>query len=303
MSPESRVLFLCSDREIDRKVLEPEGVAFKALPAKPIAMGVRKMWRFISSWPGSVRATRAAVREARAHGPVHMVAMGGFVAAPAVQGARAEGVPITLVNLDAAPGKANRWIAKRIGNEVAFTTVADAAHPKWTLVAPIVRSEATATRDKAACRRELGLDADKPVLMITGGSQGATSINLLMTALVKEHAGVFKARGWQVLHQTGRTKRPDRPRRTAPPASAPWSCRSRARWACGGALPTWPSRVQARGQSPKRGATACRLSSCHIRTTPTTTSGSTHRNSKSAAWQWCAKTASPRRQIWRRAAR
>ncbi|MFT3686784.1 MAG: UDP-N-acetylglucosamine--N-acetylmuramyl-(pentapeptide) pyrophosphoryl-undecaprenol N-acetylglucosamine transferase [Phycisphaerales bacterium] len=204
LNPDAKVLFLCSDREIDRKVLEPEDVPFKSLPAKPIAMGVRKMWRFVSSWPGSVRATRAAIREARSHGPVHMVAMGGFVAAPAVQAARAERVPVTLVNLDAAPGKANRWIANRVGSEVAFTTVADAAHPSWKLVAPIVRSEATATRDKAACRRELGLDPAKPVLMITGGSQGATSINLLMAALAKEHGAAFTARGWQVLHQTGK---------------------------------------------------------------------------------------------------
>lgn len=202
--PDANVLFLCSDREIDRKVLEPERVPFKALPAKPIAGGVRKMWRFISSWPGSVRGTRAAIREARAHGPVHLVAMGGFVAAPAVQGARAEKTPVTLVNLDAAPGKANRWIARRVGDEQAFTTVADAAHPSWKLVAPIVRSEATATRDKATSRRELGLDADKPVLMITGGSQGAASINQLMAALVKERAAAFSSAGWQVLHQTGK---------------------------------------------------------------------------------------------------
>lgn len=203
--PGVKVLFLCSDRDIDRKVLEPEGVAFQALPAKPIAMGIRKMWKFVSNWPGSVRATRAAIQSARAQGgSVHMVAMGGFVAAPAVQGARAEKVPVTLVNLDAAPGKANRWIAKRCKGRAAFTTVADAGHPHWTLVPPIVRSAAMASRDKASSRRDLGLDPNRPVLMVTGGSQGATSINLLMAALADQKSEAFTARGWQVLHQCGK---------------------------------------------------------------------------------------------------
>lgn len=203
--PGSRVIFLCSDRAIDKTVLEPEGVEFNPLPAKPIAAKPRALWRFISNWPGSVRATRAVIRQARTAGPVHMVAMGGFVAAPAVQGARAEKTPVTLVNLDAAPGKANRWIARRSSGE-AFTTVADATHPHWTLVAPIVRAAAISTRDKAASRRELGLNPAKPVLMITGGSQGATSINRLMIAFTQQQ-GVSLS-NWQVLHQCGNDEEP-----------------------------------------------------------------------------------------------
>ena len=207
--PTARVLFLCSDREIDRKVLEPDAGPFAALPARPFAVGLRPLCRFVSSWPGAVRAARAAIREAARAGPVRVIALGGFVAAPAVQGARAERVPITLVNLDAAPGKANRWIAKRIGSGTAFSTVADAAHPSWRLLAPIVRSGATAMCDKPSCRRELGLNPDAPVLMVTGGSQGAASVNRLIAAIAQHRPGAFNARSWQVLHQTGKDEEAD----------------------------------------------------------------------------------------------
>jgi len=200
--PGARFLFLCSDRPIDRRVLEPEGVEFRPLPAKPIGVRPRTLWRFARNWPASVRQTRAAIRETRAGGgAVHLVALGGFVAAPAVQAARVEGVPVTLVNIDAAPGKANRWIARRCGPGSAFTTYASPEHPHWRLVNPIVRGAAASVGDQRACRKELGLDPEAPVLMVTGGSLGAGSVNALMAALAARDAAAF--RGWQVIHQCG----------------------------------------------------------------------------------------------------
>lgn len=201
--PNAKVLFLCSDRDIDRRVLEPEGVAFTALSAKPAGVRPRALWKFISNWPGSVRAARGAIRAARSEGgAVRLVALGGFVAAPAVQAARVERVPVTLVNIDATPGKANNWIARRCTG-VAFTTYADAAHPAWQLISPIVRAAAAAPGNKGACRRALGIDEHRPVLMVTGGSLGATSINTLMVAIAQSHPDSFTDRRWQVIHQCG----------------------------------------------------------------------------------------------------
>lgn len=214
--PGVKTLFLTSNRDIDRKVMEPEGVPWQALPAQPVSMRPRKLWKFISNWPGSVRATRSAIRHAReSGGDVRMVALGGFVAAPAVQAARVERVPVTLINLDATPGKANTWIARRCPAGAAFTTYPSAKHPHWKVVSPIVRSAAFAPGDKAYCRHELGLDPAKPVLMVTGGSLGASTLNQLMLGLLEQHAAAFKVAksdqhgptvtgDWQVLHQCGK---------------------------------------------------------------------------------------------------
>ncbi len=195
----AQTLFLCSDRDIDRSVLEPEGVAFQPIPAKPIGGSPKVLLRFLGSWLPSVTAARHAIQNAAKSGPVHVIAMGGFVAAPVVKAAGFLGVPVTLVNLDAAPGKANRWIAKRC--QLAFTTVTSPAHPHWVTVPPIVRRAAINTRTQRECRGELGLDPDDPVLMITGGSQGAGSINSLLEALLRDRPDAL--RGWQVIHQCG----------------------------------------------------------------------------------------------------
>jgi len=198
IEPGATVRYLCSDRPLDAELLGAEHVDFEPLQAKPIALRPRGLAGFLRSWGPSVRATRAAIRELKsAHDRVDLIAMGGFVAAPAAQAARVEHVPVTLVNLDAVPGKANRWIARRAD---AVVTAAPTDRD-WRRVPPIVREKSICQEEPADCRRAFGLDPDTNTLLITGGSQGARSINELIRMLLAERREDFS--GWQVIHQTG----------------------------------------------------------------------------------------------------
>jgi UDP-N-acetylglucosamine:LPS N-acetylglucosamine transferase len=55
---------------------------------------------------------------------------------------------------------------------------------------------------RPAARQELGLAADKPTLLVAGGSLGALRLNQAVAAV----AGELRAAGVQVLHLTGRGK-------------------------------------------------------------------------------------------------
>ncbi|PKL33496.1 MAG: hypothetical protein CVV40_00645 [Planctomycetes bacterium HGW-Planctomycetes-2] len=68
-------------------------------------------------------------------------------------------------------------------------------------MAPIVRAGALVDDAPRECRLRLGLEPERPTLLITGGSQGAGSINALIRALLRDSPEVF--RGWQVIHQSG----------------------------------------------------------------------------------------------------
>ncbi len=208
-----RSLFVCSDRAIDTTILSGEGAEFVALGARPFGVRPRALVRFLKSWGRSVREARLLIRSeverAGSREAVQIVAMGGFVAAPCVQAARVERVRVTLVNLDAVPGKANRMIAKRADRIVTGAPIAK-DHSKgtrdWTLVPPIVRAEVMARGPKAECRARLGLEPERQTLLITGGSQGASSINRLLIALVQSDSEVAPrlSRLWQVIHQCGK---------------------------------------------------------------------------------------------------
>jgi UDP-N-acetylglucosamine--N-acetylmuramyl-(pentapeptide) pyrophosphoryl-undecaprenol N-acetylglucosamine transferase len=219
-----RARFICSDRPLDAEILHKEGVEFVPLAARPLSLRPRDLVRFLNSWGRCVRESRKVIRSAAPHqvrsrpaggGGIVVVAMGGYVAAPVVQAARAERIPIVLVNLDAIPGKANRWIARHArrsaraiapGRPIAFTSarIERGTPADWKLVPPIVRRQAIASAATPECRRLLGLDPNRRTLVVTGGSQGARSINAFLAALLEREPRAFAA--WQVLHQCGRNE-------------------------------------------------------------------------------------------------
>lgn len=191
-----RFCFVVSDRSIDDRVLSSATIAGEPVQrvvshAKPLAMKPIGLLRFAMCWGNGVRAGREAIRSLRsACDRVVMLATGGFVSAPAVMGARAEGVERIVVNLDAVPGKANR-MASRFASETLSV---------GRELRPIVGERWSRLPSPAKARIGFGLDADVPTLLITGGSQGARSVN----RFIIEHMRSLDDRAaWQIVHQTG----------------------------------------------------------------------------------------------------
>jgi len=204
-APDTRSVHLCSERAIDAQILTAENAEFIPVPARPPGKSPGALLRFMRSWGPSVRSARGAIRELRAEGRIVVpVAMGGFVAAPCVLGARAEKLDVLMTNLDAAPGLANRWIARRAKTIV---TAAPVEGRSWDRIPPVVRRSAVPKDPPGVCRERFGLDPVAPTLLVTGGSQGARSLNDLLVAM----CGHVEAplRGWQVIHQTGADASPN----------------------------------------------------------------------------------------------
>ena len=193
-----RTVFICSDRAVDETMLGAAGAARFPVAARPPSIRPKAAWRFVRAWSTS----RSRVTDIlRAESATAVVALGGFVAAPAVAAARRLKLPVLLLNLDAPPGRANRWIARQA--TTTWTAPDLPAHPRFaarTVGVPL-RTVARATDDPAACRARLGLDPDRPVLLITGASQGARSINAFIARLIETRASTLD--GWSVLHLCG----------------------------------------------------------------------------------------------------
>jgi UDP-N-acetylglucosamine--N-acetylmuramyl-(pentapeptide) pyrophosphoryl-undecaprenol N-acetylglucosamine transferase len=205
---------IVSQRPLDARILHAQSlggrpVRFHALPAQPAVLSAKGIYRFVTHWGRAVRAARAILASAAERGPVALVSTGGFVSAPVAQAARVERVPLVMVNLDAVPGKANRWIAKRAAHSV--TALALAPHvPRASvrsvrLIRPIVRESLHTAHDVGVARGAFGLDAHALTLLITGGSQGAGSMNALLPHALAHGPDELRTSlaGWQVLHQCG----------------------------------------------------------------------------------------------------
>jgi len=196
------VRFIASDRPLDARILDEAGVAWEASSAAPFAP--RHALRFARGWHRAEQAARRRLRGLAASGAeVRLVGVGGFVAAPAARAAARLGLPVTMLNLDAVPGKANRLMRRWADHVLSASPCPD--HPDFPdeIIGLPLRSRALAPDDApAGCRRRLGLDPERPTLLVTGASQGAGTINDAVLRLAAGDPG--RLAGWQELHLAGR---------------------------------------------------------------------------------------------------
>jgi UDP-N-acetylglucosamine--N-acetylmuramyl-(pentapeptide) pyrophosphoryl-undecaprenol N-acetylglucosamine transferase len=138
---------------------------------------------------------------------------GGFVSVPAYLAARRRRVPLVVHEGNTLPGLANK-LGARLTQHVA-TSFPDTPLPHATYVGLPIR-RMIATLDRAALRDEAraayGLRGDLPVLLVTGGSQGAASINRAVLGA----AGALAEGAVQVLHVTGPAHRAAAPQTGVP---------------------------------------------------------------------------------------
>ena len=195
--PHLDIRFTCSDRPVDRRLLDPGDWTAIPTPARSPSRRPVEAWRFLRGW----RATRRIFGQAlvEADGPRRVVALGGFVCPPAVLEASRRGVPVDLVNLDAVVGRANRFVARRA--ERVFSAVpADLRLDEPPVGVPLRRASLPAG-SPADARTALGLDPDRRTLLVTGASQGARSIDEFIADFVGTAADSLA--GWQVIHLAG----------------------------------------------------------------------------------------------------
>lgn len=194
-----RCHFLVSRRPIDEQILSQQDVLSTALPAQPWPS---RWWDWLAiprvgfAWMGSVRQIRQMLRKENV---IAVVATGGFVSAPAVWAAGLAGVPVAMVNLDTPAGRANRFLA---GWAMKVFSVDDGLPQAQRIGLPLRRSAVGGT-DQSTSRRQLGLDPLRRTLLVTGGSQGARTVNQMMVQLVKLPEASDALTNWQVLHLVG----------------------------------------------------------------------------------------------------
>src|SRR3954453_10847167 len=198
LEPDSDITALGTVRGLDTTLIPARGYPLLLIPPVPLPRRINKA---LLSTPGRLRASvRAAGAVLDRAGAQAVVGFGGYVAMPAYVAARRRRIPIVVHEANARPGVANR-VAARLTPYV-FTASSGVKLPHAT-AAGIPLRPASANLDRAALRAEararFGLRADGPVLMVTGGSQGAQAINRAVAGA----ADALRRAGGRVLHVVG----------------------------------------------------------------------------------------------------
>jgi UDP-N-acetylglucosamine--N-acetylmuramyl-(pentapeptide) pyrophosphoryl-undecaprenol N-acetylglucosamine transferase len=198
-----RITCLGTARGMETRIVPARGYELRLIPPVPLP---RKPTVDLLKVPGrmvgAVRQTAALLRELEAD---VVVGFGGYVALPAYLAARrvkrgGAGIPIVVHEQNALPGLANRIgarLAARVAVTVPGTPLRSAEVVGMPLRGAITGLDRAARRAEA--RAEFSLDADRPTLLVFGGSQGAASLNRAAVGA----ADALTAAGVQVLHARG----------------------------------------------------------------------------------------------------
>ena len=139
--------------------------------------------------PKMVRARRRAIEDFRADRPSVVVSVGGYASLPSVLAARSLGIPVVVVSYDRRPGRASRLAARRAAAcAVAFD---ESPLPRAEVTGAPVRQEILDVDREAgrdAARRALGVDDDRFLVAVMGGSLGSGVLNSAIANYVRTHA-------------------------------------------------------------------------------------------------------------------
>lgn len=200
--PQAQIHFFITYRPIDEQILQPTGYSYTRQWVEPFSLNP---WGFLTFTYGLLSSTHDAAGSLAILRPAAVLGLGGYAAAPVCRIAPKLKIPVALLNPDAAPGRANRWLAGRaqkIFTQWDHTADLLSRRTKAQIIVtgcPVRKQIFSTTRRQGLAKFQL--DPDKKTLLVPGGSQGAMNVNLTLIRLLPQ-LDRFADR-WQILHITG----------------------------------------------------------------------------------------------------
>jgi UDP-N-acetylglucosamine--N-acetylmuramyl-(pentapeptide) pyrophosphoryl-undecaprenol N-acetylglucosamine transferase len=202
-NPELEPFLVGAERGVEAEVLPTRDFRYSLLPMEPI---YRRTWWRNARWPLVLGRLTGRLRQLfREERPVAVLGTGGYASGPVVWWASRLGLPTAIQEQNAFPGLASRLLSRRVRH--VYLGVPEAREllrpgPGTTFFDtgnPITPPDPD--RRRAALLR-LGLDPARPVLLVTGGSQGSLAINRAVATWLEQRSDA--ERMWQVFWIAGR---------------------------------------------------------------------------------------------------
>jgi len=189
--------YIGSYEGIEKQLIEQEGVTYYG-----ISSGKLRRYFDWKNFTDPFRVLRGYVQSRRLLkkiGPDVVFSKGGFVSVPVVRAAASLHIPVIIHESDMTPGLANklafpaaRYVCCNFPETVAYLPEGKAVLTGSPIRGQLLHGERA--KGAAFC----GLDADRPVLLVTGGSQGSASVNALVRRNLDELLKIF-----QIVHLCG----------------------------------------------------------------------------------------------------
>jgi len=210
MNPAGDVLFIGSERGLEKEILEREGLKHEALDVGRIkGEGFAARMKTMLRLPKSLMQARSILNQFQ---PDVVFGIGGYSSGPVILAACLSGIPRAILEPNAIPGFTNRALSRFVNR--IFIAFPEAERffvkSKTRRTGTPVRKKLSEIGEGRVVRAGQALPGAPRqdnffTVLVFGGSQGATALN---RALVDLLPAIEKARAsgkkFRVIHQTGK---------------------------------------------------------------------------------------------------
>lgn len=196
--PNSEIIFIGTKRGLENDLVPRAGYELKTIDA--YGLNFKRPDRLLKTLKGFGTAKKI-IKEFK---PDVVIGTGGYICGAAITMANKLKIPTLLHESNAFPGKAVKMLSKKtdcilVGFEDAKKRL-DKAKRAVVTGNPTKIKDLNLSKDEKEKRiKDLGLDTNKPILLVFGGSQGAKAINDSVIKVVKEN----KNKEYQIIWAPG----------------------------------------------------------------------------------------------------
>lgn len=199
--PDAAILFVGAKGRMEMEKVPAAGYDIVGLPVR--GFDRRRLWRnagvLVDLWKSMAICRRVIDR----FKPDITIGVGGYASGAVMKVAQKKGIPNLVQEQNSYAGVTNKLLAKGAGKICVAYEGMDKFFPPSRIVMtgnPIRETIAELTLTPRQARLQLGFPPDKPLLLVTGGSLGAHTINQGVSGALE----AITAAGASVLWQTGK---------------------------------------------------------------------------------------------------
>lgn len=200
--PDAEILFVGALGRMEMERVPAAGYEIIGLPVA--GFDRKRLWRNFKVLVKLFKSMCIARKVLRDFRPDIAIGVGGYASGPMLKAAQKAGVPTLLQEQNSYAGVTNKLLAQKAKTICVAYEEMDRFFPSDRIVMtgnPVRKEIAEASQERGEAKKALGFDAEKPLLLVVGGSLGARTINESLEAALPQ----IVSSGVNVMWQTGKS--------------------------------------------------------------------------------------------------
>lgn len=200
--PGSEILFVGAENRMEMKRVPAAGYEIIGLPVA--GFDRRHLWRNFGVLLKLWKSLRLARRVVRTFKPDIAIGVGGYASGPTLKAAQRAGVPTLLQEQNSYAGVTNKLLAAKAKAICVAYPGMERFFPSDRIVMtgnPVRKAILEPGMSQSEAKEKLGFKPDKALVLVTGGSLGAGTLNNVMLKVIAD--GSAAKVDFQILWQCG----------------------------------------------------------------------------------------------------